>query len=374
MNRESAVLALNCGSSSLKFSLYVCAGDKLSLFCEGEVEEIGNPEASFWIQTTGQERQERKTTIRNHEGAFALTWDELDKNESPTPYAIGHRIVHGGPLIRDHQRLTPEISRNLERAADFAPLHVPAALAVLHASELHCPDTVQVICLDTAFHRTLPDVSRTLPLPANLRAEGVERYGFHGLSLESIMAQLDEVPARLVIAHLGNGCSITAVQEGKSVDTTMAMTPNAGLMMGTRCGSIDPGIATYLANHHAASADDIDDIFNRKSGLLGVSDLSSDVRELSSARHSNAQADLALRMFCQQVKKQCAAMAAVLGGIDELVFTGGIGEHAADLREQIIRGLDFLGDFKKLTLPAQEDLQIARITARLAGLTADAAQ
>jgi len=365
MSQDPTVLAVNCGSSSLKFGSYRCKGGELLSVCSGEAEEIGLEEASFWVQQSGQDRREQKTAIPNHEAAFALAWNELIACQGSPPHAIGHRLVHGGPHLRSHQLLTPEIGQALEGASDFAPLHVPVALAVLHASERMSPGTAQVICLDTAFHHTLPDVSRTLPLPADLRREGVERYGFHGLSLESILDQLSQIPRRLIVAHLGNGCSITAIRDGESIDTTMAMTPNAGLMMGTRCGDLDPGVATYLAHRHGASAEEIDELLNRKSGLIGVSELSSDVRELSAARSTNSHADLALRMFCQQVAKQVAAMSVVLGGVDTLVFTGGIGEHATELRTDITAKLGPLGHFQTLVLPAREDLQIAKITARL---------
>lgn len=367
MSEARGILALNCGSSSLKFGLYEAdRGGALRLVCQGEAEEIGRPEAAFWIQKSGEERQQRETAIANQEAALELAWTGIADGGTSLS-AIGHRLVHGGPKVREHCVLTEETLRDLEKAADFAPLHVPPALAVVRACQKRNPGTAQAICLDTAFHRTLPDVSRTLPLPADLRDEGVERYGFHGLSIESVLAQMEKIPVRLVIAHLGNGCSVTAVRDGKSVDTSMAMTPNAGLMMGTRCGDLDPGVATYLAHHHGASADEIDDLLNRKSGLLGVSETSSDVRELLGVRAQDSRADLALRMFGYQVKKQIGAMATALGGMDGLVFTGGIGEHAAAVRDEIAGGLGLLGQFELMVLPAKEELQIAAITLRLTG-------
>jgi acetate kinase len=366
---ESTLLAVNCGSSSLKFDLYRYSEGQPRLLSGGEAEEIGRAHATFRVGVEGQAKQEKSARIPDHDTAFATAWQEIVVNSSQKPRAIGHRIVHGGPDVRNHQLFTKEIGDALKRAAEFAPLHVPTALSVLDAAQRMVHGIAQVICLDTAFHRTLPDVSRTLPLPQDLRAEGVERYGFHGLSLESILAQLKSIPERLVIAHLGNGSSITAVLHGKSIDTTMAFTPNAGLMMGTRCGDLDPGVATYLARHHGATADTMDQLLNKKSGLLGVSGYSSDVRDLMAARSKDSNADLALRMFCYQVTKQISAMAAALGGIEMLVFTGGIGEHAADIRSEITDPLGFLGKFQTLVLPAQENLQIAKITARLAAIS-----
>ncbi len=339
MEFVSQILALNCGSSSLKFGVYVSSGEEVTLIDEGEAEEITDPVA-----------------------ALPLAFDALKRCGGVEPQAIGHRFVHGGPRIREHQLVTPAVIEQLRSAVAFAPLHVPAALAVLEAMQQKFPKTRQVVCLDTAFHRTMPDVSKTFPLPAEVRTLGVERYGFHGLSLESVVAQLDPVPERLIVAHLGNGASITAIRNGESMDTTMGLTPTGGVMMGTRCGDLDPGVVMYLMRNGYGTAEQLETLFDRRSGLLGVSGKSSDVRELMAARKQDAQVDLALRMFCYQARKAIAEMAAVLGGLDALVFTGGIGEHAAELRDEICSGLKFLGKFQTLVLRSEEDLQIARIT------------
>jgi acetate kinase len=253
----------------------------------------------------------------------------------------------------------------LRDAAAFAPLHVPQALTVLAATMQKLPAAPQVVCLDTAFHRTMPDVAKTYALPYAIRGRGVERYGFHGLSLESVISQLTPVPARVVVAHLGNGSSITAIRDGVSVDTTMGLTPTGGVMMGSRCGDLDPGIFVYLMRHGFAEVGELERLFNRDSGLLGISETTSDVRELLQARKSDPRADLALRMFCYQARKAIGSMAASLGGLDLLVFTGGIGEHAEGLRQEICSELSFMKDFEIKVLPAQEDLQIARITSGL---------
>jgi acetate kinase len=344
MPETRRILALNCGSSSLKFGVYA-GGD---LLAEGEAEEIGLPEAKFvW---KGEEKQQ---PIADHKAAFEM----VRACGLPDVEAVGHRVVHGGPKLRDHFRLTDEGLRDLKEAVPFAPLHLPASIEVIEAVSGVMGNLPQVICLDTAFHKDLPDVSKTLPFSRAVRDLGVERYGFHGLSVESIVAQLERVPERLVVAHLGNGSSVTAVLRGKSVDTTMGLTPSGGVMMGTRCGDVDPGVLLYLLRR-GMDAEALEQLVDHESGLKGVSGRSSDVRELKAG-------ELALRMFSYQVKKAIAGMAAALGGLDLLVFTGGIGEHAAGIRGEIAGGLAFLGDFETRTLPSQEDLQIARITERL---------
>ena len=254
--------------------------------------------------------------------------------------------------------------KKLRAAVPFAPLHLPSSLIVIDAVSQGMPDIPQVICLDTAFHKDMPDVAQTLPFSRKVRDQGVQRYGFHGLSVESIVGQLREVPARTVVAHLGNGASITALRNGQSIDTSMGMTPTGGVIMGTRSGDADPGALVYLL-HNGTDADALAQLVDHESGLKGISERSSDVRELTAARTTDPKCDLALRMFAYSVKKTIAAMAAGLGGLDLLVFTGGIGEHAQQIRQEILDGLSFLGAFETKTLPAQEDLQIARITHRL---------
>ena len=231
------------------------------------------------------------------------------------------------------------------------------------------PRCLKSVCMDTAFHRTLPEVSRTYALPADVRELGVERYGFHGLALESIIAQLDPVPERLSRCSSWHGASITAIRNGESVDTTMGLTPTGGVMMGTRCGDLDPGAVIYMMRNGYANPEQLETVFDRRSGLLGVSGKTSDVRDLLSARRENREADLALRMFCYQVRKAIAGIAAALGGLDALIFTGGIGEHAHELRSEICSGLEFLDRARTTVFAAQEDLQIAKITAKLVAST-----
>ncbi len=343
------ILALNCGSSSLKFGSYRSDGLTAELIAGGEAEEIGGKGSSF----------------KNHVDALAHAFDVLGERGASWFDAVGHRFVHGGPRLREHKLLDANVAEELEAAVEFAPLHMPNALSVLKAVEEKLPGIPQVICLDTAFHRNMPEVSRTYALPEKVREMGVERYGFHGLSLESIIAQLQAVPKRLIVAHLGNGASITAIREGVSIDTSMGMTPTGGVMMGTRCGDLDPGLLIYLTRHGYGKPEELERVCDHESGLRGVSGTSSDVRELVSRRQTDPKADLALRMFCYQVRKIIAAMVATLGGLDTLIFTGGIGEHAAEVREEIQSGLDFLGEFETRVLPSQEDEQIAKNTAQL---------
>jgi acetate kinase len=269
--------------------------------------------------------------------------------------------------LREHKLLDSAVAKELEAAIEFAPLHLPSSLAVLKAAQEKLPGIPQAICLDTAFHRNMPEVSRTYALPEKIRKLGVERYGFHGLSLESIVAQLQSVPERLVVAHLGNGASVTAILKGVSIDTSMGLTPTGGVMMGTRCGDLDPGLVPYLMRHGYAQAEQLEQIFDRESGLLGISGTTRDVRTLLETRAQNKQAALALEMFCYQVRKTIAGMSAALGGAATLVFTGGIGEHASSLREEICAGLKFLSssELDVRVLPSQEDEQIAKNTVQL---------
>jgi acetate kinase len=362
---DGPVLTLNCGSSSLKFGIYFSDGVNARAFCEGAAEEIGREKSRFWLKLN-EERSEQQLHLPDHRAALTHALDALKDCAGSEPAAVGHRFVHGGPCVREHQRVTPAIMEQLRDAVEYAPLHLPPALSVLETMRHKLPKVTQVVCMDTAFHRTLPDVSRTYALPAEIRELGVERYGFHGLALESILAQLDPVPRDLVVAHLGNGSSITAIREGESIDTTMGLTPTGGVMMGTRCGDLDPGAVLYIMRHGYATPEDLETIFDHRSGLLGVSGKTSDVRELIKSRAEDKQVNLALTMFCYQVRKAVAGMAAALGGLDALVFTGGIGEHADRLRREIYSGLKFLGEIRVLMLPAQEDLQIAKITAKLA--------
>ena len=354
------ILALNSGSSSLKFGLY-------RVDAAGAEKLLG----------------ETLSTVLTADPPDAMTRvaSALATSGMPAPDAIGHRVVHGGPALRQHCRIDDAVLRQLQAAAAFAPLHTPATLALIRSTQAHFPGIAQVACFDTQFHAGLPEVARVLPIARELLTEGMQRYGFHGLSLESIVRQLgDVVPQLLVIAHLGNGASITALKAGQSIDTSMGMTPSGGVIMGTRSGDLDPGVLVYLMREKKFDAARLEALIDQHSGLLGISGVSGDVRRLHEAAASNHDARLAIEMFCLSVRKQVAAMSAVLGGLDMLVFTGGIGEHDAQVRAAICSGLSWIGvsldDSRNrsasnpvsdcasrcqvLVLASQEDEQIAR--------------
>lgn len=344
------VLALNSGSSSLKFGLYRVTGSRTDMLVSGAAESIGERKGRFVAQDGQQNELVSETTAIPSQGDAIIRITRLLAEASlPTPEAIGHRIVHGGPKLRQHCLIDESVMRELEAAAVFAPLHTPSALSVIRFAQEHFPGIAQVACFDTAFHAELPDVARVLPIPKALQAEGIQRYGFHGLSYESIMHQLaNEVPERIVIAHLGNGASVTAVKDGKSIDTSMGLTPTGGVIMSTRSGDLDPGVLIYLMRERKFDASELEALVDHRSGLLGISGVGSDMRSLheaaaSNSAPSNADARLAIQMFCISVRKQVAAMIAVLDGVDLLVFTGGIGENDAKVRAAICDGLSWIG-------------------------------
>ncbi|WP_096698834.1 acetate/propionate family kinase [Polaromonas sp. AER18D-145] len=318
--RSLNILSLNSGSSSFKFGLY-------------RVDSTGTE------QLFGD-----SVSTADHPDAMTRIASVLAASGMPPPDAVGHRIVHGGPALRQHCRIDDAVLRQLQAAVAFAPLHAPVALAFIRFAQAHFPGVPQVACFDTAFHAELPEVARVLPIARELQSEGIQRYGFHGLSLESIVQQLGNgMPVRLVIAHLGNGASITAVKGGKSIDTSMGLTPTGGVIMGTRSGDLDPGLLVYLMREKRLDAAQIEALVDHQSGLKGISGLDSDMRELHKAAPSNPSARLAIEMFCQSVRKQIAAMIAVLDGLDLLVFTGGIGENDAAVRASICASLSWMG-------------------------------
>ena len=258
--------------------------------------------------------------------------------------AVGHRVVHGGPKLRQHCLIDKEVVHQLEAATAFAPLHTPSTLSVIRAAQEHFPGLPQVACFDTTFHAALPEVARVLPIAKHLQSAGLQRYWFHGFSCESIVRQLaNKLPDRVIIAHLGNGASITAVKNGKSIDTSMALTPIGGVIMCTRSGDLDPGVLIFLIREKSYGAAMLEDLVDHHSGLLGISGLTSDMRDLHGAASSNADARLAIQMFCYSVRKQMAAMIAALDGVDLIVFTGGIGENDAKSRATICGGLSWMG-------------------------------
>jgi len=365
------ILALNSGSSSLKFGVYrvdVAGAEKL-------FGETFSTVSTLSTLSTGP--------TADPPDAMTRVASVLAASGMPAPDAIGHRIVHGGPALRQHCRIDDAVLRQLQAAAAFAPLHTPAALALIRSTQARFPGIAQVACFDTQFHTGLPEVARVLPIARELLSEGIQRYGFHGLSLESIVRQLgDVVPQRLVIAHLGNGASITALKAGQSIDTSMGLTPSGGVIMGTRSGDLDPGVLVHLMREKKFDAARLEALIDQHSGLLGISGVSGDMQRLHEAAASNRDARLAIEMFCVSVRKQIAAMIAVLDGLDMLVFTGGIGENDGQVRAAICSGLSWIGvrlddsrnrsasnpvsdgpsHCQVLVLASQEDEQIARHT------------
>jgi acetate kinase len=314
------VLALNSGSSSLKFGLY----------------RVGPSRTEMLFTDTDSVPDQRE--------AIGRMARRLADAKMQAPAVIGHRIVHGGPKLRQHCLIDDSVLRQLEAAIPFAPLHTPSTLSVIRFAREHFPGLPQVACFDTTFHAELPDVARVLPVAKDLQSEGIQRYGFHGLSCESIVHQLaSDLPDRLIIAHLGNGASVTAVKGGKSIDTSMGLTPTGGVIMGTRSGDLDPGVLVYLMREKKFDAVKLEELVDHRSGLRGISGVGSDMRRLHEAAPSNPDARLAIQMFCYSVRKQVAAMITVLDGVDLVVFTGGIGENDAETRAAICRGLAWIG-------------------------------
>ncbi|HEY5102217.1 MAG TPA: acetate/propionate family kinase [Steroidobacteraceae bacterium] len=378
------ILALNSGSSSLKFGLYQVGESRTAVLVTGEAGSIGAANGKFDAQDPLQKSLLSETAaIPSQRDAVMRIAKLLSDRNMPVPDAVGHRIVHGGARLVRHCLIDPQVLQELEAACAFAPLHMPPALAVIRFAQEHFPGLPQAACFDTSFHAQLPPRARTLPIAKKWQVLGLRRYGFHGLSCESIVRHLGgNVPQRLVIAHLGNGASVTAVREGLSVDTSMGLTPTGGVIMGTRSGDLDPGVLIYLLREKKFNADMLEELVDHQSGLLGISGFNSDMRRLHDAATSNPDAALAIDMFCYSVRKQIAAMIAALEGVDLIVFTGGIGEHDHEVRDSICRGLSFVGvhldaarnraaehtisaaesRLAVYIMPSQEDAEIARHT------------
>jgi acetate kinase len=344
------ILTINGGSSSIKFALYE-TGNSLRRLLDGRIERIGLPETRFTVKgPQAADDFSRAVDATDYAGAATLLMDWLEKRAGREPLAaVGHRVVHGGLKYSDPQRITREMVEELRRLSPFDPDHLPEEILLTEAFHRRFPDLPQVACFDTAFHHELPRVARLVPVPRRYDAMGVRRYGFHGLSYAYLMQELRRLAgakaaqSRIILAHLGNGASMAAVHDGRSMDTTMAFTPAAGLMMSTRSGDIDPGLVSFLARSEGMTASEFDRMANHQSGLLGVSETSSDMRDLLARETQDVRAAEAVALFCYQAKKYIGAYAAALGGLDTLVFAGGIGENASPIRARICDGLGFLG-------------------------------
>ena len=344
------VLAMNGGSSSIKFALYT-KSDVAQRRLHGRVERIGLSGTTLTFDDPSRnEHDSRVVGDFDHPSAANFLIDWLDQKVGLASLAaVGHRIVNGGADYHAPQRVTPALLDALRRISVYASEHLPAEIAVIDLLHDRVPKLPQVACFDTAFHRDMPRVATILPIPRRLQAQGVERYGFHGLSYAFLMEELarvagpDAALGKVILAHLGNGASLAAVRDGKSIDTSMGFTPTGGVTMGTRSGDLDPGLVWYLAQTEHMSAEQFHHMVNHESGLLGVSETSSDLRDLLARETDDVRAAEAVALFCYQIKKCIGAYAAVLGGLDTLVFAGGIGENAAVIRARICDGLAFLG-------------------------------
>jgi len=346
---KKSILTINGGSSSIKFSLYK-TGQYLGQLLTGEVEGIGskNTKLNFHDFISNQ-KSSVPLQIANHDDAINFLVNWLEKQECfSNVKAIGHRIVQGMKHTRP-ELITDELLGELKKFSVYDPEHLPDELKLIEAFRNRYPALPQIACFDTAFHTSMPDVAKLLPVPRRYYNAGIQRYGFHGLSYTYLMEELKQLSGieatqgKVILAHLGNGASITAVREGKSIDTSMSFTPTGGLPMSTRTGDLDPGVALYLMRTENIKPDQFSNLINHQSGLLGISETSSDMRDLLKIQNTDKRAAEAIDLFCYQAKKYIGAYAAVLGGIDTLVFSGGIGENAPEIRHRICNGLEFLG-------------------------------
>ena len=359
---EQSILVLNAGSSSLKFAVFADA-PPFARSVTGVVDRIGLGRSSLTIKGPAKSESQRMDADgTNHITALDSIMEQIGPDIGK-PRAVGHRIVHGGDQYDKPQRVGGAMIEELRRIRSFDPEHLPAEIAIIERIREKFPDLEQIACFDTAFHKTMPRVAQLLPIPRRFEQKGLRRYGFHGLSYEFLLEELGRIAGveaaagRVILAHLGNGASMAAIRGGKCLDTSMAFTPAAGLVMSTRSGDIDPGVASFLMSQEKVTLAQFDRMMNHESGLLGVSETSSDMRDLLAREAEDPRAAEAVELFCQQAKKFVGAYAAVLGGLDTLVFGGGIGEHATPIRARICAGLGFLGiDFDQDRNQASSDV------------------
>ena len=389
------ILSVNGGSSSIKFAVFEC-GDQLERLAAGAIDRIGLPDASMSVTGTDPaDNFTRLVAAPDFEAAAQnlIGWVE-QRGTGGALAAIGHRVVHGGPKFSEPQQLTPAVIDALRGLGPFDPQHLPQEILVIEAFQRRFPDLPQVACFDTAFFHDLPRVAQMLAIPRRYEAQGVRRYGFHGLSYAYLMEELvhqtggKAASERIILAHLGNGASLAAVQDGRPIDTSMGFTPAAGIPMGTRSGDLDPGLISYFARSENMSPKEFDQMINFRSGLLGISETSSDMRELLHREGQDVRAAEAVALFCYQIRKWIGAFAAALGGLDQLVFAGGVGENSPVVRARICDGLQFLGielDAKRnaetaavitqddcrvkvRVMPTDEEVMIARSVSRVLAL------
>jgi acetate kinase len=392
------VLVLNSGSSSIKFSVYGTGEGEPQKLHEGAVDGIGTDQGKFWVKDSkGEKLIDESPALPTRAAALKLVTDALHSKDFPPPSAIGHRMVSGGPTVEKNQRITPALIEEMDRYKAFAPLHTPIAIYIMREAIRLFPGVPNFVCLDTYFHRHMPEVVTRLPIPEEYAAMGVRRYGAHGLSYESIVYQLEpNVPEKLIVAHLGNGASIAAIRHGQSLDTSMGLTPLGGIISGSRTGDIDPGVLLFIlrkiaetAKSATDAADKLEAVVSKESGLLGVSELSTDMRDLRNAiAQGNAEARLAVDKFTWTIAKWIGGYMVELGGLDTLVFTGGIGVNDVHSRSEICAELGAVGvvldternnvhdaavispensPIKVRVIPPAEDLMIVNHVVRLLG-------
>src|SRR3984893_11199465 len=367
---DELILVVNSGSSSLKFGVYYRGANDEEPLLTGSAAGIGRDNGTLQIRSSsGECLLQRDRILESQVDALAAVAAALREHIHASPWAVGHRVVHGGPKLRMHQLITPQVMDDLRSATHFAPLHIPQALSLIASAQSIFPEAKHFACLDDAFHRTIPEVASHLPLPQRYYDAGIRRYGFHGLSYESLVHHFgDQLPERAIFAHLGNGSSLCALRDGVSIDTTMGLTPTGGIPMGTRCGDLDPGVFLYLLRTEKLDADRLEEMLNHQSGLFALSSGESDVKALEKSMRSNdPYAALALNVFAVSVRKGIGAYIDLLGGVDLLVFTGGIGQHSDHIRSLAADGLEFLCLLtdKIQIVPTEEEPQIARHCRRM---------
>jgi acetate kinase len=344
------ILTINSGSSSVKFALFQM-GSTESLVLSGRMERIGLSGGVFKAKgADGATLVEQKQDLPDHAAAFKTLFEWFQGQDTAKNLdAVGHRIVHGGSEHTHPERITPQMLASLRELIPLAPDHLPHEIKAIEVVSRSYSSLAQVACFDTAFHADMPRIARLYPLPSQFEQEGVRRYGFHGLSYEYILGELrreagaEVADGRVIIAHLGNGSSLAAVLGGKCVDTTMGLTPTGGLVMSTRTGDLDPGVLLFLLREKKMSVKDVDELVTQRAGLLGISGTSSDMADLLAREATDSRAADAVALYCRQAKKFLASFAAVLGGLDTLIFSAGIGENAPAIRGRICQDLEFLG-------------------------------
>lgn len=367
---DRPILAINSGSSSLKFGVYQRGVLDEEPILTGTAKGIGRKDGTLQIYSSdGQSLVQREGVYESQRDALVALAAVLQGQLHSVPAAIGHRIVHGGPNLRVHQLITPPVLEQLRSATHFAPLHIPQALSLIASAQSIFPSAEQFACFDNTFHWTMPETASHLALPQSYFDAGIRRYGFHGLSYESLVHYFGaKLPERAIFAHLGNGASLCALRNGRSIDTTMGLTPTGGIPMGTRSGDLDPGIVLYLLRNKKLGADELERLLNDESGLFALSGGESDVKNLElRARSNDSRAALALDVLAVSVRKMIGAYIALLGGLELLVFTGGIGEHSEYIRSAATAGLGAMGviEDKIKVVQTQEERQIARHCRRM---------